>query len=112
MNTSGYNNPFLISKIIRIIQDRHPEASVGNYVKHKLAPDGRGFRVRVDNGSILVTYDALANVYDADEVPAYTEVMIQSFEPDTNRKSYAADRSSSRISKLIQFFAGKKPELK
>ena len=111
MHNSEYNNPFLISKIISIVQDRHPEQQIGNYVKHKLAADGRGYRVRLTNGYMLVTYDALAQVYDADEIPGYTEVMIQTFEADQT-KTGQEHRSGNRTSWLMQFFEKKKQSIR
>ncbi|HXC05674.1 MAG TPA: hypothetical protein VNZ86_13020 [Bacteroidia bacterium] len=106
MSNSEYNNPFLISKIITILQDRHPDVSIGKYKRHSLSPDGRGFKVELDNGTILVTYDALAQVYDADEIPGYTTAMMESFVPATDAQK-VADRAGFRIARFLQFFARK-----
>jgi hypothetical protein len=112
MARTNYNDTFLISKVLLVIQERHPEYGVGNYRKHSPSADGRGLRVRLTNGIILVTYDALAHVYDADEIKDFTASMIQSFVPDKKETTLEEHRSKSRVQKLLQFFGRKELKMK
>ncbi len=108
MKNNDYENPFLIAKVINILQDRHPESGIGTYRKHTLHHEGKGFKVQLSNGTILVTYDALTNIYDADEIPDYTEEMIRSFVPVPAETEAQQRRGRLRLDKFMSFFSQKR----
>jgi hypothetical protein len=110
MKNNDYDNPFLIAKVVNMLQDRHPELGIGNYRKHTLHHEGKGFKVQLSNGTIVVTYDALTNVYDADEISDYTEEMIRSFVPVPAEIQEQQRRGRLRLDKFMSFFSPKRTQ--
>jgi hypothetical protein len=107
MYNTQYDSPFHIAKALSIIRLRHPNQQVGDYVRHTLSADGRGLKVMLTNGSILVTYEVLAAVYDAQELGEYMNHTIQTFVPDPPVLQLTVSGNIKRIEKFLKY-VGKK----
>ena len=81
---TNYNDPYTISRVISVIQKQQSNIDIGDYVAHAPSDDGRGVvRVKLTNGNILVTHDAIEDIDQADEIPKYSDFMITTFQSNT-----------------------------
>jgi hypothetical protein len=112
MSVTNYNDPFLISKVLSALQKTYSEQCIGEYVRHSLSTDGRGLNVWLSNGTILITYDALASAYELEEMKEFLEVMINTFVRDKGGDTSSSERGRNRMDKFLEFFAGKKTRVR
>jgi hypothetical protein len=74
----NYYDPQTISRVISIVQNMNPEKGIGNYVSHIMTENG--IKVKLTNGTIRVSLEAVEDIDSAYIIEKYSDYMIKTFE--------------------------------
>ena len=92
---TNYNDCDTITRVLSIVRTMNPNMNIGTYLAHAPSRKGDGVKVKLTNGEIIVTYDAINDVDHGYSTPNYSDIMVKTFQSNQTNAGVSKKKKKS-----------------